>query len=464
MEELKKAGIRAGVNAGVNAAVAGKGFGLAARDALYTGIVSLGASFLSSQIGQMRSPLNPDGTPNEAQLGFWEHKFMHAALGGLSAAALGNDIGAGAIGASVGEIIAESYAYYCLENPDVMSDFLDKGDITKKGMIFGRLGAAFGAYLAGCDPEEADRAAAVAVENNFVHFVPAVVAFVAIEALEIAGLSLMAVGVVEGIIEVKEGYDKNGVKGALHVLREYLGAEISTCGMAGATRAAARLCGSVQKGLAALNHIPLAQREKVLQSFSNLFKVEGVPVPALSVANHVPQFPQGVKGGGSGGGHGHAPKEIPPQGPQKEYNLQDLRDRVREKFGERMAQVHHIISPTNEATMNHPLWDLSGIGKDARHNLIILPTPKGVEIGGKRAIHAGRHNKEVMLDLKGQMDKARDIGKDKNWNQQQYAEAMKRIMQAERKALKQGERALGKKNVQPGADPDFKLKVNFEGI
>ncbi|MFO0526467.1 MAG: DUF637 domain-containing protein, partial [Alphaproteobacteria bacterium] len=85
MEELKKAGIRAGVNAAVNAAVAGKGFGLAARDALLTGVVSLGASFLSSQIGQMRSPLNPDGTPNEAQLGFWEHKFMHAALGGLSA-------------------------------------------------------------------------------------------------------------------------------------------------------------------------------------------------------------------------------------------------------------------------------------------------------------------------------------------------------------------------------------------
>ncbi|MFO0374414.1 MAG: AHH domain-containing protein, partial [Alphaproteobacteria bacterium] len=286
----------------------------------------------------------------------------------------------------------------------------------------------------------------------------------AIEALEIAGLSLMAVGVVEGIIEVKEGYDKNGVKGALHVLREYLGAEISTCGMAGATRAAARLCGSVQKGLAALNHIPLAQREKVLQSFSNLFKVEGVPVPALSVASHVPQFPQGVKGGGSGGGHGHVPKEAPPQGPQKEYNLQDRRDRVRGKFGKDMAQVHHIISPTNPITSGHPLWALSGIGKNARQNLVILPTPQGADLGGKRAIHNGRHNQDVHRILKEQMDRAVNIGRENKWNEKQYLDAMKRIMQAERKALVQGQRALGQKDARPGAEIQFKLEVNFEGI
>ncbi|MFO0373778.1 MAG: hypothetical protein ACK5YY_00530, partial [Alphaproteobacteria bacterium] len=63
--ELKKAGIRAGVNAGVNAAVAGKGFGIASRDALLTGVVSLGAGFLSSHIGKMYNPENPDGTPNQ---------------------------------------------------------------------------------------------------------------------------------------------------------------------------------------------------------------------------------------------------------------------------------------------------------------------------------------------------------------------------------------------------------------
>ncbi|MFO0525915.1 MAG: DUF637 domain-containing protein, partial [Alphaproteobacteria bacterium] len=164
--EMKKAVIRAGVSAGVNAAVAGKGFGLAARDALLTGVVSLGAGFLSSQIGKMYSPDNPDGTPNVNKIGYWEHKFMHAGLGGLSAAALGKDIASGAVGATVGTMVADAWIDHQVKSALTTGAPYNPEEAFQKGVALAGLVGAVGAYLIGGEPEEGARAAQLAVETN----------------------------------------------------------------------------------------------------------------------------------------------------------------------------------------------------------------------------------------------------------------------------------------------------------
>ncbi|MFO0373788.1 MAG: AHH domain-containing protein [Alphaproteobacteria bacterium] len=134
-------------------------------------------------------------------------------------------------------------------------------------------------------------------------------------------------------------------------------------------------------------------------------------------------------------------------------------------FGSDMVEAHHLISPKNKIVANHDLWKLSGVDKNALQNLMLLPTPNGaIVLGNKKPIHKGRHGDAVHLAIREQMDKAVELGAAHSWNQAQYAEAMRRIMGAERKALLDGKRALGKKNARPGEKIDLQLKVDFEGI
>ncbi|MFN7364493.1 MAG: AHH domain-containing protein [Alphaproteobacteria bacterium] len=188
----------------------------------------------------------------------------------------------------------------------------------------------------------------------------------------------------------------------------------------------------------------------------------------------------GKKGIGDGGPHPglkKAPKDLEAKKPialkdgegkpkvGKGPYYKELKERARNRFGPGQVEVHHIISPKNEIVANHKLWDLAGIDKDARENLVLLPTPKGANvIEGKRAIHKGRHDERVHWAIREQMDNAERLGELNGWQQHQYAEAMRRIMAAERKALIRGERALGQKNARVGERIDLELNVDFGGI
>jgi hypothetical protein len=118
---------------------------------------------------------------------------------------------------------------------------------------------------------------------------------------------------------------------------------------------------------------------------------------------------------------------------------------VKAKVNGKHFQQHHIISHTNDATKNHPLWQASGINPHSRVNIMLLPTKKGANVTStKRALHTGRHTNQVSENLAEKMNTVMEIGKQKGWTQPQYADIMRKIMSEERQLLKTGARNLYK--------------------
>ncbi len=105
-------------------------------------------------------------------------------------------------------------------------------------------------------------------------------------------------------------------------------------------------------------------------------------------------------------------------------------------------QDHHILSDKNKLTKNHELLELSGFDLQKRQNKMFLPTDESLH--PTRSIHNGKHTNDVSVNLAEQMDAVVKAGKQNDWNQKQYKQALDAIITQERQALKSGERALNK--------------------
>jgi hypothetical protein len=261
---------------------------------------------------------------------------------------------------------------------------------------------------------------------------------VAADVVNVAGdLGVHAVGaVVRGGAEL-DGYNKNVAKGVAGVAEK--GVEIGLFFGALGVRQGAKAMGALKKAERAAGGLEMGAAGRHLAQKGH---------HAGDIVEHVGKaFPQGAK---------KVKNETP-------YNR--LANKAGRIFGPGLVEAHHLISPKNKIVAEHRLWDLAGVDKDGLQNLMLLPTPKGaVALGNKKPIHKGRHGDEVHKAIRKQMDKAERLGELNGWQKHQYAEAMRRIMGAERKALLKGERALGKKNARPGEKMDLQLEVNFEGI
>jgi len=76
---------------------------------------------------------------------------------------------------------------------------------------------------------------------------------------------------------------------------------------------------------------------------------------------------------------------------------------------------------------------------------MLLPNKKGKEITTTdRSLHEGRHLDSYSEELWGKMEEKLNEGLRLNWTSQQYQIALEKIMQSERKLLKDGKRNLYK--------------------
>ncbi len=136
---------RAGVNATVGTAINGGSLSDNLKTNLGSEVLSVASAKLANKIGDAKAI----GKLNE-----FTHKAAHAALGCAGAKIQGKDCGSGAVGAVVGEVIAEQVG-----NNANLSD----SDIT----AISRVGTAVVAQGLGKDVGTADTAATNAVENNY---------------------------------------------------------------------------------------------------------------------------------------------------------------------------------------------------------------------------------------------------------------------------------------------------------
>jgi hypothetical protein len=108
------------------------------------------------------------------------------------------------------------------------------------------------------------------------------------------------------------------------------------------------------------------------------------------------------------------------------------------------TQKHHVI---HEALKEHELWKLAGRDPQKMSNIMVLPTKRGAELSTtKKSIHQGRHIDKSRDRLEIKMDKIRNRGKLESWTQEQYSQALDKIISKEREALRTGDRILNKNN------------------
>ncbi|WP_269431266.1 AHH domain-containing protein [Paenibacillus algorifonticola] len=99
------------------------------------------------------------------------------------------------------------------------------------------------------------------------------------------------------------------------------------------------------------------------------------------------------------------------------------------------------MSDKNNAK-NHALIKAAGYDLHSRNNKMFLPTDGTLH--PTRSIHKGKHAKKVSENLARQMDEVLQHGKDNNWSQQQYNDALRDLVSKERQLLRDGSRALNK--------------------
>lgn len=81
---------------------------------------------------------------------------------------------------------------------------------------------------------------------------------------------------------------------------------------------------------------------------------------------------------------------------------------------------------------------------------MFLPNMAKSKVDPRRSIHQGGHKKLVNDKLADKMRAAQDIGRNENWTQKKYRNALEEIISDERRLLRSGERRLNK-NARPGA-------------
>jgi hypothetical protein len=190
---------------------------------------------------------------------------------------------------------------------------------------------------------------------------------------------------------------------------------------------------------------------------------DGPGQPSDPVAPHV----RGAQPAASSGG------ALPPEDPdeQDRQAMREREDRARREREEdnpivrdrrtgkiksvKGTQKHHIISDKIKETRDHPLWELAGMDPDDAVNRILLPTKKGAEniwTTSQRSLHQGRHQKIVSENLTRKMQDAVDEVRRVNGSREQYAAELRKIIQEEAQALKNGERMLNRHH-RPHAVP-----------
>jgi hypothetical protein len=105
-------------------------------------------------------------------------------------------------------------------------------------------------------------------------------------------------------------------------------------------------------------------------------------------------------------------------------------------------QDHHIISPTNRATRNHPLLGLAGYDLQGRANRMLLPSISSAH--PTRSIHRGRHDKAYSEVLRDRMNEIVERGRAEGFSQADYRRELDALVAWERAALRSGDRALNK--------------------
>ena len=133
---------------------------------------------------------------------------------------------------------------------------------------------------------------------------------------------------------------------------------------------------------------------------------------------------------------------------EKNKKKGNIYDKVyRDKKGKRKIkgfQEHHIISDKNESTKGEDLWKPTGENPESQHNKIFLPEKE--ENHPKRSIHRGRHWQSVSDEMRKKIEELKDKGKQENWTQEQYKDALREIQNKERQKLRNGKRDLNSIN------------------
>jgi hypothetical protein len=105
-------------------------------------------------------------------------------------------------------------------------------------------------------------------------------------------------------------------------------------------------------------------------------------------------------------------------------------------------QEHHIASNKNKQTTGDAarIFAKAGMTLDQRANKIFLPNREGLH--PDRSIHSGGHIRQVNRSLQEKLLQVEERGVKNNWNQDQYREAVSKIIHEERSKLRSGVRTL----------------------
>jgi hypothetical protein len=234
MEHLQSQSLQAGVSGGVNIATGGR-TDESLQNCLKSIVAGTLGAYMANQIGNAYSPKSR--TPIDPIT----HKLLHAALGGMTGAIVGENPERGAIAGAMGAFIAETFTDVFKPDNELSKMGLkvkegeeQKGrELTKEEFHtlytdelknynkqaqsvadWGKLTAATVSLLSGQDVSTSIYTATNAVENNFVH---------------LAIYAVMGCSILYSVYEIKTAYDKGGVESAL----KKLGIEVVTIAAGG---------------------------------------------------------------------------------------------------------------------------------------------------------------------------------------------------------------------------------------
>ncbi|WP_255991105.1 RHS repeat-associated core domain-containing protein [Chitinolyticbacter albus] len=132
---------------------------------------------------------------------------------------------------------------------------------------------------------------------------------------------------------------------------------------------------------------------------------------------------------------GLAPGKKRPQGGWNYNNMPDIEG----------TQKHHII-PQAIYRENHPALQKAGIDVHDTKNIIYLPTCRGGH--PTRTVHNGSHP-GYSNTIRNRLNEIDEYGKDHEWSNAQYKEAVSQLMAQERASLRKGTTILNKNSVPP---------------
>ncbi|MBM3194112.1 MAG: hypothetical protein FJZ59_07780 [Chlamydiae bacterium] len=88
---------------------------------------------------------------------------------------------------------------------------------------------------------------------------------------------------------------------------------------------------------------------------------------------------------------------------------------------------------------DHELIQLADFNIHNPANIMLLPTKTGAKLTTtSRAVHQGPHTKPAVARLLKAMDKAAEVGKTSGYTQEQYRQALLKVIADERVGLKTG--------------------------